>query len=293
MESKNKSLSLFEFQQRFATDNQCLAYLSAEKWKDGYRCPKCGHTHYCAGKALYSRQCTRCKHTDSPTAGTLFHKVKFSLLKAFYIVYFVSTNKNGISSTELSRKLELRQKTCWLFKRKVMAAMKSSGKYPLSGNVDVDEFFVGGQEEGKKGRGKENKQLVVLAIEKCNKGVSRFYGQVIKSATSKNLGNFMRTTIKAETNVKTDKWLGYRPLKNNFENLRQLSAGDKGGNFPEIHRTIMMFKAWLRGTHHRVKDLQAYIDEYSYRFNRHLNNATIFENLISRMIMAKPYYLYA
>ena len=105
MERAFESLSLFAFQQRFASDRQCLAYLSAEKWRNGYACPKCGHTHYCAGESLYSRQCTRCKHTDSPTAGTLFHKLKFSLLKAFYIVYFVSTTKNGISSTELSRKL--------------------------------------------------------------------------------------------------------------------------------------------------------------------------------------------
>ena len=154
-----ESLSLFEFQQRFATDNQCLAYLAAEKWKNGYACPKCGHTHYCAGASLYSRQCTRCKHTDSPTAGTLFHKVKFPLLKAFYIVYWVSTSKKGIASTELSRKLGLRQKTCWYFKRKVMQAMKSSGNHLLTENVNVDEFFVGGQEEGKKGRGKAKKNL--------------------------------------------------------------------------------------------------------------------------------------
>jgi hypothetical protein len=152
-----QSLSLFEFQQQFATENQCLAYLAAEKWKNGYVCPKCGHTHYCKGESQYSRQCTRCKHTDSPTAGTLFHKVKFPLLKAFYIVYFVATSKKGIASTELSRKLGLRQKTCWYFKRKVMKAMESSGNYPLTGKVDVDEFFVGGQEEGKKGRGKEEK----------------------------------------------------------------------------------------------------------------------------------------
>ena len=205
MEKSHKSLSLFEFQQRFATDNQCIAYLAAEKWKDGYLCPKCGHTHYCQGNTLYSRQCTRCKHTASPTSGTLFHKVKFPLLKAFYIVYFVSTNKKGISSMELSRKLELRQKTCWYFKRKVMKAMESSGKQPLTGNVDVDEFFVGGQETGKKGRGKERKQLIVLAIEKRNKGISRMYGKVIPQADAENLRNFMREKIDKKSNIKTDK----------------------------------------------------------------------------------------
>jgi hypothetical protein len=205
MEKANESLSLFEFQQRFSTEDPCFAYLSAEKWKNGYICPKCRHTHYCAGGSLYSRQCTRCKHTDSPTSGTLFHKVQFPLLKAFYIVYFVATSKKGISSTELSRKLVLRQKTCWHFKRKVMKAMESSGNHLLHGNVDVDEFFVGGQEDGKKGRGKKNKKLVVLAIEKTGKGISRMYGKEIAKADSKHLGSFMKETIDTKANIKTDK----------------------------------------------------------------------------------------
>jgi hypothetical protein len=241
---------------------------------------------------LYSRQCTRCKHTDSPTAGTLFHKVKFPLLKAFYIVYFISTSKKGIASTELSRKLGLGQKTCWYFKRKVMQAMKSSGNYPLTGNIDIDEFFVGGQEEGKKGRGKGKKKLVVLAIEKRNKGISRMYAKEIKKADAKNLGGFMRERIEATAKIKTDKWQGYKPLTKDFANLTQLASGEKGGNFPEIHRAIMMFKSWLRGIYHNVNDLQAYIDEYTYRFNRHLMKAPIFDNLIVRMMRAKPYYLY-
>jgi len=250
------------------------------------------------------------KYTESPTSGTLFHKVKFSLLKAFYIVYFVSTNKKGVSSTELSRKLDLRQKTCWYFKRKVMKAMESSDRYPLEGNVDVDEFFVGGQEEGKrvqsecevKGRGKKRKKLVVFAIEKRDRGISRMYGKVIEKADAKNLGSFtctayevrgIRLKINPEANIKTDKWQGYRPLKSEFKNLNQLSSGKKGGNFPEIHRAIMLFKAWLRGIHHQVTDLQAYIDEYTYRFNRSHINAYIFDNLIVRMMNAKPYYLNA
>jgi len=83
---------------------------------------------------------------------TLFHKVKFSILKAFHIVYYVSTNKKGISSTELSRKLGLGQKTCWFFKQKVMNGMKSSGNFLLVGNVEVDETVIGQQETGVVGR---------------------------------------------------------------------------------------------------------------------------------------------
>ena len=90
-------------------------------------------------------------------AGTLFHKIKFLLLKCFYMVYFISTNKKGITSTELSRKLEMKQKVCWLFKRKVIKAMDSSGNFPLTGVVEVDESFVGGADENSKGRKKGKK----------------------------------------------------------------------------------------------------------------------------------------
>ncbi len=88
-----------EFQQKFSDSVTCMAYLAEIKWRDGYSCKKCGHGNYCDGKAAYSRQCTSCRYVESPTANTLFHRVRFDLLKAFYIVYFVSTNKKGITST--------------------------------------------------------------------------------------------------------------------------------------------------------------------------------------------------
>jgi len=116
MEQRFKSLSLFEFQEQFPDTESCHRYLAKMKWQEGYSCRKCGHDRYCKGVLhAYSRQCTRCNYVESATANTLFHQVKFDLLKAFYIVYFVSTNKKGITSTELSRKLSLRQKTCWAF----------------------------------------------------------------------------------------------------------------------------------------------------------------------------------
>lgn len=288
MEQKYKSLSLFEFQEQFGTDDKCLSYLSKLKWEDGYKCPKCNNTKYVKGFKIHDRQCSKCNYCESPTAGTLFHKVKFSLVKAFYIVYFISTNKKGITSTELSRKLELRQKTCWLFKRKVMKAMKSSGDFLLQGVVEVDETVVGGQEQGVRGRKNGKKKLVVIAIEKKKKGVSRFYAQVIDKANAVNLGGFMKKTIDKKAQIKTDEWTGYAPLKKEFENLTQVKSGKKGENFPEIHRVIMNFKGWLRGVHHHVNDLQEYINEYTYRFNRSFMKENIFDNLMKRMVKSDP-----
>lgn len=288
MEAKYKSLSIFEFQERFPDEHECYKYLAELKWKDGYECRKCGNKKYCKGLDDYGRQCTICNYVESATAGTLFHKCKFSILKAFYIVYYVSTSKKGISSTELSRKLQLRQKTCWLFKQKVMKAMKSSGSFPLTKKVDVDETYVGGQDDKAVGRNEGKKRLVVVAIEKNGRGVSRMYGRVIDTACKKNLGDFMIDHIDPKAMVRTDKWTGYQGMDKIFPNLKREKSEKKGKNFPEIHRSIMMFKSWLRGMHHSVRNLQAYIDEYTYRFNRHFMTDGIFENLMHRMVKAEP-----
>lgn len=288
MEQQFRSLTIFDFQKRFKNDEDCLSYLSELKWGNGYTCPKCGNTKYCNGDRAFSRQCTKCHYISSPTSGTLFHKVKFPLLKAFYIVYYVSTNRKGISSTELSRKLGLRQKTCWFFKQKVMRAMKSSGQFKMSGKVEVDETIIGGQEEGVRGRKNNKKRLVVFGIERKGKGISRVYGRVIRKSSAKELGTFMKDTIDSNAQIKTDEWPGYSPLKKIFANLHQVPSGKKGKNFPDLHRVIMNFKSWLRGTHHRVNNLQAYIDEYCYRFNRNNMKEGIFDNLLMRMVKAEP-----
>src|SRR5690625_708104 len=288
MELRFKSMSLFDFQEKFPDKDSCQSYLADLKWRDGYNCSKCGHDNSCAGSSPYSRQCTRCCYVESPTAGTLFHKVKFDLVKAFWIVYFVATNKKGITSTELSRKLELRQKTCWSFKRKVMKAMKSSGQHPITGRAEVDETVFGQQEEGVRGRKSAKKKLVVVGIEKKGKGVSRLYARVIRHADAANLGSFMKDHISPAAEVVTDQWTGYGPVAKDFPNMVQIPSGKKGTNFPELHRTIMMLKAWLRGIHHHVEDLQDYLDEYCYRFNRSFMKEGIFDNLMLRMVKAPP-----
>ena len=289
MEQRFKSLSLFEFQDRFPDDDSCDRYLAGLKWPLGFICKKCGHGHYCKGNSKYDRQCTRCRHIESASSGTLFHGCKFSVLKAFYIVYYVSTSKNGISSTELSRKLALRQKTCWLFKQKVMRAMKSSGGSPMDGKVDVDETYVGGQDDQAIGRNEGRKKIVIVSIEKRGKGVSRMYARVIKTASKKNLQGFMKAHIKPEAKVRTDQWAGYKGLEKEFPNIKREKSEKKGKNFKQLHRCVMMFKAWLRGVHHSASHLQAYLDEYTYRFNRHKMKEGIFENLMQRMIKSPPY----
>lgn len=280
-------LNVLEFTERFSTDHLCRLYLSEVKWGNGYKCGNCSHTAYYSGKKDGDRICSKCKYRESATARTVFHKVKFSLRKAFHIVYMMSCNKKGVSSYEISRQLSLRQKTCWLFQRKIREAMQSSGNSPLVGRVEVDEFFVGGPEEGKKGRGAEDKKLVALAIQVDDYGIHRCYAKVIENASSDELGAFLDEKIDNDAIVKTDSWKGYTPCKKDFPNMIQENSG-KGKRFPLMHRQIMMFKGWLRGIHHHCKLLQTYLDEYCYKFNRLKYPDKMFHNLIASMVVNPP-----
>ena len=158
-------MSLIEFTKQFQSEADCISYLMDIKWKDEVKCTKCNSKEFWKGKCSNNIRCKQCGYEESPTAGTLFHKIKFPLLKAFHICYRVTVSKKGMSSWELSRELDLRQMTCWAFKRKIQAAMASSGLNPLEERVDVDEMAIGGHDEGSQGRSKADKKLVSLPVE--------------------------------------------------------------------------------------------------------------------------------
>ncbi len=287
--SKFGGVNSITFHQVFKTDADCLQYLSSLKWEDGYSCKRCKSDKYCQGKKPYNRRCTKCRYEESPTAGTMFDKVKFSLLKAFHIAFKISTKKKGMSSLELSNEFELRQKTCWEFKWKIQQAMASSLHHPLEGIVHVDEFMIGGPEEQKRGRSVGAKKLIVVALEIVEVGVGRAYAEVIENASSKELGKFLKTYVSKDAKVISDEWRGYTPLKGEFKKLEQV-ASDDGKNFKDIHIHIMNIKSWLRGIHHHCSKerMQGYLNEYHFRYNRRQSMGVIFDLLIKKMVKNEP-----
>lgn len=280
-----RGVNSIKFNQRFKDDNDCLEYLAEVKWFNGYKCKRCSNDRFGNGKNIHNKRCTKCRYDESPTAGTMFEKLKFSILIAFHIVFKISTKKKGMSSLELSNEFELRQMTCWAFKQKLQQVMKSSLKSPLTGVIHVDEFVVGGPEVGKKGRSKGLKKLIVLAVEIIEDGVGRAYADVIEHSSAIELGGFLTKYVSREAEVVSDKWKGYTPLKKEFINLKQVASED-GKNFKELHIHIMNIKGWLRGIHHHCsKDrMQNYLDEYHFRYNRRSNMDTIFDVLIRKMV---------
>lgn len=287
---KFKGLNSVNFYKRFGDDDSCLEHVSLIKWKAGYSCKKCGNGNYCAGKSKYSKRCTRCKHDESVTAGTMFDKVKFPILTCFHIIFKICTKIKGMSALEISKEFETRVMTCWKFKWKVQQAMKSSRLNPLKGEVHIDEFYIGGPEEGNLGRSHGKKRLVVLALEIIDgKNMGRAYAKLIEEATTDEILSFMEDHVDKKARVVADKWASYISIKNLYPLLEQKKS-EKGKGFKELHIHIMNIQGWLRGIHHHCskEHLQGYLDEYHFRFNRRNSMATIFNVLIERMMQAPP-----
>jgi len=159
----------------------------------------------------------------------------------------------------------------------------------MVGEVEVDETYVGGQDDKALGRNEGKKKIMVVGVERSVKGVSRWYGRVVETGSKVSLGGFMKDHMDKDAKVKTDCWSGYNGMEAHFPKLVHEKSGKKGENFKQMYRVIMMFKAWLRGTQHSVINLQPYINEYTYRFNRYKMKEGIFENLMQRMVTKPPY----
>lgn len=287
-----KGTSLINFIDSYPDEEKCKSHLASIKWKNGFACSKCSNTTYWKQKDdPFHRVCKKCRHNESVTANTLFHKVKFDLRKAFFIIFEMSTTTKSCSALAMARKYQINRKTAWLFMHKVRKAMASSAQYPLAGECEVDETLFGGKVSGKRGRGASKKKKVAIVIEKAPKrGISRAYARSISDFSSQQLRKIFDLHIgKADTSVVTDQWKGYLPLMDEW-NIIQIKSRP-GDNFNLMHRFIQQLKGWLRGIHHQTSEkyLQAYLDEYCYRFNRHGYKDSIFTNLLDRMIKHRPW----
>jgi transcription elongation factor Elf1 len=286
-----KGQNLLEFSDRFKTDEDCKEYLSKIKWNDGFECLKCGHKRSQVRKD-YSRTCNICSHQESATANTLFHKVKFGVRKAFFIVFEMGTSTKSISASYAAVRFGITEKTARLFMHKVREAMQSSGNYPMDGNVHVDEFVLGGREKGQVGRSyKAKKKKAIIAVELTNDGkVKRMYAKRIEDFSARSLQYMFVNHISREAKITTDKWRGYRPIAKVYD-ITQIDSNG-GLNFKALHTMIHQIKSWIRTTYSWVSDfnINRYFNEFCFRINRSQSKSTIFNNLITKMVRKDKVY---
>lgn len=263
-----------EFIRRFPDEASCREYLYTLRFPDGYVCPKCGHDkHWKIGGMLH--ECAKCGHQASVIAGTIFQDTRKSLMDWFIAIWWVTTQKNGASALGLQQVLGLKShQTAWTWLHKIRKAMVNPNRSKLSGSVEIDEAYIGGESIGKHGRGSENKVLVAVAVEYDGKKLGRCRLNIISDASSKSLHPFISGNVEVGSHLITDGWSGYSGIdKLGFTRDVHVQKGetDEEKLLPHVHTIISLLKRWLLGTHQGAvepKHLQAYLDEYVFRFNR-------------------------
>ena len=232
-------------------------------------------------------QCKACGQQTSVTAGTVLHATRTPLRTWFWAAYLVATHHPGISAKQLQRQLDLpRYETAWLILHKLRRAMVAPERGLLSDEVDVDEFFLGGLEEGLKGgRQRGKKVLVGVAVEVRGRGSGRLRLQVLTDASADSLAAFVTATTTSGALVHTDGWQGYKRLSRLDSRHRPLprSAIAPGEDLlPRAHRAVSNLKAWMHGTHRGVSDqhLPVYLDEFVFRHNRRRTPMAAFQTLL-------------
>lgn len=287
--------TILEFQQRFGTEEACREYLFASRWPDGFICPGCGGREAGAKTRRHLWVCTACGRQTSITAGTVMHKTRLPLRTWFWAAYLVSTFHPGISAKQLQRQLGVGcHETAWAMLHKLRGAMVAPERDRLKGEVEIDEFFLGGHEEGLKGgRQHGKKALVGIAIEVRGQGSGRLRLQVLENSQAKTLEAFTKATTAPGAIVRTDGLPSYNGLpKLGYDHRPRKVASVKAGEelLPRVHRAVSNLKAWMHGTHRGVSDahLQVYLDEYVFRHNRRRTPMASFQTLLGLSTQHEP-----
>ena len=258
-------------------------------------------------------------HQTSVTAGTMMHRTKQPLLTWFYGAFLVSTLTPGISAVQFQRQLGLsRYETAFQMLHKLRACLVDPAREPLRGEVEVDEAYVGGVEKGRPGRGAETKSIILVGVEvipyealgkdretlvtKIRAGRIRI--STVPDLAAATLVPWVQRNVAVGSKVLTDGNSSYNALGSlGYSHERVFASHKKVGTgqyLPLVHLIIVNLKSWLRGTHKGAvlpKHLPAYLNEFTFRFNRRFWRGPAFTRALGLAVHAdqRPEYdtLYA
>jgi len=287
--------NLIELEQRFSTEQACRDYLCQLRWPEGFRCPACGYSKAWRLKGDLFK-CVKCGRKSSVIAGTIFDGTRKPLVLWFRAIWWVTSQKNGASALGLQRILGLGSyETAWTWLHKLRRAMIRPGRDRLSGTIQVDETYIGGEKPGKRGRGAQGKTLVMIAAQEDGKATGRIRLLQIPDASGESLEAAVQATVNLGAVVKTDGWGGYNGLKSlGYAHKVIRKTSDVGENLlPLCHREASLIKRWLVGTHQGAvshEHLGYYLDEYTFRFNRRTSSyrGKLFYRLLQNAVVIDP-----
>ncbi len=298
--AQQETMSLTEFFEKFDTEETCRQYLYAKRWPDGFVCPKCGaggEPFQIVSRHIY--QCKHCNHQTSVTAGTVMDKSQTPLRKWFLAIYLMSTDKRGCSALKLKRELKIAYDTAWTMSHKIRNAMKQRDEgYQLSGYVEMDEGFFGSpsEGEGKRGRGTD-KAPVVIGLSLDEEGNPEYVkARVLETVNSESVVEFAQTAVEEGSSIASDGLAVYKKLAEaGYIHLPEnFNAVENPEHLKWLHIVIGNLKAFINGTYHGVAKLhmQAFLDEFSYRFNRRFWPSQLFARTLVACASASPFTRY-
>lgn len=279
------SYTLFDFQTDFPDERACLNFLFKTRWPDGGTCPECGKKD-CFYPIVKRRSygCSWCGHQLYPTAGTIFHKSTTSLVLWFFGIFLMSTSRNGVAAKELERQLGVTYKTAWRMAHEIRKLMQD-GTPKFFGECEADECYIGGKQPGKRGRGAAGK-TPVIGIANRRGGVSAKVVEVVNTA---NAIKHIREVVAPGAKLHTDEYPAYNYVSKLGYSHEVINHGTQEYVRGRCHtNTIEGFWSQLKrsidGTHHHVsrKYLQAYVDEFAFRYSNRFSVFSMFSLLAGR-----------
>ena len=282
-------MNLIEVMERFPDQESCISHLEQIRWKNGVCCPHCGSVDVVRKKEsgigrIGRWNCHDCHASFKVTCGTMFHGTKIPLQKWFLAISLVMNAKKSLSSHQLSRDLDLNQKTAWFIMTRIRAEMASQDSVILQGIIEADETYLGGkprpenrkEDTPKHPRGRGTKKTPILgAVQRGGEVVAR----VATDLTSRGIIEFLNKFVKPDGSIlMTDESTLYNQVEMDHESVNHQECFVDG----IIHtNTIEGFwsllkRAWF-GSHHHYerKYTPLYLAEAAFKYN-HRKNKRIF-----------------
>lgn len=283
-----------ELERRFTSEDACRQHLFQLRWPEGFVCPRCGAKQgwpMTRGRRL----CAVCRYQASVTARTIFQDSHLPLTTWFRAIWYVTSQKTGVSALGLQRVLGLGSyKTAWALLHKLRRAMVRPGRDRLRGVVEVDETYWGREEAGVVGRLTEAKALIIVAAEEDGPGIGRTRMRRLPALTRAQAHRFIRAAVEPGSTVRTDGLNVYLGLAD-YRHDRQVQRKQPEGEhlLPRVHRVVSLLKRWLLGTHHGAighEHLDDYLDEFTFRFNRRksASRGQLFYRLVQQAVQLDP-----
>lgn len=294
--------SMNEFIHRYGTEAKCCRALYKWRWPQGFRYPACAgraRSRFRRDQVIYY-QCRACRHQTTLTAGTLLEGTKFPLRTWMLAMHLLTSTKTNLAALELMRHLGVNYKTAWRLKHKIMQAMaEREDARKLSGFVQLDDAYLGGERNGgKAGRGSENKQAFVIAVQTDEDHARPSFAVIepVRSFDNASLNDWIARRLAPECEVYRDGLACFRRLEDAGHAHTTLVTG--GGRATTeaagarwVNVVLGNLKRAISGTYHAIKQAKytrRYLAEAAYRFNRRFHLREMLPRLATAMMHCQP-----